>query len=161
MEVTIVRRGPLRVAFMRHVGRYSTVGKTWDRFLPLAGKEGLLGGGAEFIGLCHDDPEVTPQHRVRYDACVSVDESFRPMGEIGVQVIAGGEYAMTTHFGPYDALGRTYTRLLGQWLPRSGRQLRACPCFEVYLNDPQSTDPKDLITDIYAPLEARLAIFAR
>lgn len=161
MEVKIVRRPPLRVAFMRHVGPYSAVGKTWDRFLPVAGKEGLLGGDTQFIGICHDDPEVTPGGRVRYDACVSVDETFSPMGEIGAQVIAGGEYAMTTHFGPYNKLGGTYARLLGQWLPRSGRQLRSCPCFEVYLNDPQGTDPKDLLTDIYAPLAAQVCIFAR
>jgi AraC family transcriptional regulator len=160
MEVKIVQRPALRVAFMRHVGPYSAVGKTWERFLPLLGKEGLLGGDTQFIGICHDDPEVTPQDRVRYDACVSIDERFSPVREIGVQVIAGGEYAMTTHFGPYDKLGQTYARLLGQWLPRSGRQLRSCPCFEVYLNDPQGTDPKDLLTDIYAPLEARVSICA-
>ena len=84
---------------------------------------------------------------------MSVDESFVPVGEIGVQVIPGGDYAMTTHFGPYRKLGDTYAKLLGQWLPRSGRELRAAPCFEVYLNDPQSTDPEDLLTDIHAPLE--------
>jgi AraC family transcriptional regulator len=152
MNVRILQREPVRVAFMRHLGPYSEVGATWDRFLPLLGKEGLLGGGALLIGLCHDDPEVTPRDRIRYDACVSVDESFVPEGDIGVQVIPGGDYAMATHFGPYDRLGESYTRLLGQWLPRSGRELRSSPCFEVYLNDPQTTDPEDLITDIYAPL---------
>jgi len=33
------------------------------------------------------------------------------------------------------------------------RMLRSVPCFEVYLNDPNSTDPADLITDLYAPLD--------
>jgi AraC family transcriptional regulator len=153
MKVITKRMEPFRVAFMRHVGPYATVGATWDRFLPFLGKEGLLGGSSMLLGICHDDPEVTPPDKVRYDACVSVDETFVPEGEIGVQVIAGGDYATTTHFGPYDTLGETYAQLLGQWLPRSGRELRAVPCFEVYLNDPQSTDPEDLLTDIYAPLE--------
>lgn len=76
-----------------------------------------------------------------------------PKGDIGVQVVAGGDYAVTTHFGPYHKLGDTYTKLLGQWLPRSGRELRSAPCFEVYLNDPQGTEPEDLLTDIYAPLQ--------
>ncbi len=153
MRVKIEYREPTRVAFMRHVGPYGEVGATWDKFLPVLGKEGLLGGDSLFIGICHDDPEVTPPDKVRYDACVSVDESFQPSGDIGVQVIPGGEYAVTTHFGPYQKLGETYTELLGQWLPRSGHELCATPCFEVYLNDPQSTDPEDLITDIYAPLQ--------
>lgn len=152
MEVKIQHLEPIRVAFMRHVGPYSTVGATWDKFVPYLGKEGRLGGDTRFMGICHDDPAVTSSNKIRYDACVSVDTTFEPTGDIGVQVISGGDYAMTTHFGPYRTLGDTYAQLLGQWLPRSGRELRTTPCFEIYLNDPQSTEPQDLLTDIYAPL---------
>ena len=152
MTISTRQLEPMRVAFMRHNGPYSEVGKTWDRFMMLLGKEGLLGGDAMFIGLCHDDPAVTPPERIRYDACMSVDDRFQPNGEVGVQTIAGGEYAVMTHFGPYDRLGESYAKLLGQWLPRSGRDLRPLPCFEVYLNSPESTDPEDLVTDLYAPL---------
>jgi AraC family transcriptional regulator len=42
---------------------------------------------------------------------------------------------------------------MGQWLPRSGRELRSAPGFEVYFNDPNSTAPEDLVTDIHLPLE--------
>jgi AraC family transcriptional regulator len=155
MKVRIEHLQPLRVAFMRHVGPYGEVGATWDKLLPFLGKEGFLGGDVLLLGVCHDDPEVTPPAKIRYDACVSVDAGFVPTGDIGSQVIAGGDYAVTTHFGPYHELGKTYAQLLGQWLPRSGRELRSCPCFEVYLNDPGSTEPEDLLTDIYAPLEPR------
>jgi len=152
MDVRIISLKPMRVAFLRHVGPYSEVGATWDKLLTYLGKEGFLGGDAMFIGICHDDPEVTPASKIRYDACVTVDPCFKPVGDIGVQSVAGGPYAVTTHFGPYHQLGVTYTRLLGEWLPRSGRVLRDAPCFDVYLNDPQGTAPEDLITDVYAPL---------
>jgi AraC family transcriptional regulator len=152
MNVAIKRIKPRRVAFMRHVGPYDKCGATWDKFLPALGKEGWLGGDAMFIGICHDDPDVTPPDKVRYDACVTVGGDFTPRGDIGVQTIAGGDYAVMTHFGPYSKLGASYAKLLGQWLPRSGRELRAAPCFEVYMNSPESTEPEDLITDICAPL---------
>ena len=155
MHVTVKHQRPLRVAFMRHVGPYNQVGKTWDRFCMILGKEGLLGGDAHFIGICHDDPAVTPRHRIRYDACVTVDGRFRAAGEVGVQTVAGGDHAVLTHFGPYEKLGESYAKLLGEWLPRSGRMLRSSPCFEICLNSPENTDPKDLITDIHAPLETR------
>jgi len=155
MNVTIKRMQPLRVAFMRHVGPYSEVGATWDQFLPQLGKDGWIGGDALFLGICHDDPEVTSPDKIRYDACVTVGPGFQPIGDIGVQVIAGGDYAVITHFGPYNKLGDTYAKWLGQRLPRSGRELRSAPCFEVYLNDPGGTDPADLITDLYAPLEPK------
>ena len=155
MNVKIISIQPKRVAFMRHVGPYNQVASTWDKLLPALGKEGLLGGDSEFIGVCHDDPEVTPAEKIRYDACVTVDEKLVPCGEIGVQTISGGEYAVVTHFGPYARMGETYAKLLGQWLPRSGRELRSGPCFEVYLNDPNSTEPADLLADLYAPLQPR------
>ena len=153
MEVQINKLEPKRVAFLRHVGPYNDVGRTWDRLLMLLGKDGWIGGNCEFIGICYDDPEVTPQRKIRYDACVTVDNSFEPFDDIAVLVIAGGEYARMTHVGPYDRLNATYARLLGQWIPRSGRELRSIPCFEVYLTDPNSTDPDENLTDVYAPLE--------
>jgi AraC family transcriptional regulator len=105
------------------------------------------------VGISHDDPEVTPPAKLRYDACLAVDEEFAPRTDIGVQIVEGGDYAMTTHTGPYNQLGRTYAEFLGQWMPHSGHELRNAPCLEVYLNDPGSTPAEELLTDIYAPLQ--------
>jgi AraC family transcriptional regulator len=154
-RVAIRKFQSTRVAFMRHTGPYDQVGTTWDKLLPLLGREGFLGGDTLFIGIPHDDPDVTQPHRLRYDACVSVDAKFQPHRNIGVQTIEGGDYAVATHFGPYAKLSGSYAKLLGQWLPQSGRELRALPCFEIYLNSPEGTDPEDLVTDIHAPLEFR------
>src|ERR1017187_1184738 len=55
------------------------------------------------------------------------------------------------HKGPYETLGRAYQMLHGAWLPQSGRELRDVPCFEVYLNSPQSTHPEELLTLIHVP----------
>jgi AraC family transcriptional regulator len=153
MQVEIKQLQPMRVAFMRHIGPYDEVGKTWEQFLMIMGKDGYLAGSPMMLGICHDDPEVTPAAKIRYDACLTVGEDFAPSGDIGVQTVAGGKYAMTTHPGSYNQLGRTYAEFLGQWMPRSGHELRDAPCFEVYLNDPQSTPPEELLTDIYAPLQ--------
>ena len=153
MEVEVKRLDPMRVAFMRHVGPYSECGPVWDAFLTEMGAKGWLGGEPMFIGLCHDDPTVTPDEKIRYDACLPVGESFAPEGAIGVQVIAGGRYARTTHQGPYDRFDETYARLCGQWIPRHGFLVRSAPCFQVYFNDPESTEPEELLTDIYMPLE--------
>ena len=160
LSVRIEEKRPLRVAFLRHLGPYQEVGAAWDRLLPPLGRQGLIGGDSLFIGICHDDPEVTPPERLRYDACLTVDDRFRPEkfrlgGEVGVQTIPGGEYAVATHFGPYRRMGETYAKLLGQWLPRSGRELRSSPCLEVYLNSPEATEPENLLTDVQVPLQPR------
>lgn len=153
MDVKIEHLDPLRVAFVRHVGPYHEVGKAWETLCTQLGKEGLIGADSRFVGVCYDDPEVTAPEKIRYDACVTVDESFEPQAEVGVQTLPGGAFAVVTHAGPYERLNQTYAELFGRWLPGSGRELRSEPSLEFYLNDPESTDPEDLLTDIYAPLE--------
>ena len=153
MEVEIKQLDPMRVAFMRHVGPYHECGPVWDAFLTEMGAQGWLGCEPMLIGICHDDPAVTPDARIRYDACLPVDGSFEPEGAIGVQTISGGRYAVTTHLGPYDKFDETYAKLCGQWIPRNGHVFRSAPSFQVYLNDPDSTELEDLLTDIYVPLE--------
>jgi AraC family transcriptional regulator len=141
------------VVFLRHVGPYDQVGSAWGRLMSWAGPRGLLGAHTRMIGIVHDDPDVTPPEKVRYDAAVTVNRPVQPEGEIGVQELPGGKYALMKHQGPYAGLGAAYQRLYGGWLPKSGYQLREAPAFEEYLNSPQNTKPEDLLTLIYLPLE--------
>lgn len=154
MNVNIRHIEPLRVAFVRHTGPYCEVGQAWETLCTYLGKEGRLGGDSRFIGLSHDDPEVTPPGKLRYDACIPVGDDFEPHGDVGVQTIAGRDYAEMTHFGPYERLNESYAKLLGQWLPRSGRELHGGPSLEFYINSPENTAPEDLVTDICVPLES-------
>jgi len=88
----------------------------------------------------------------RFDACLSVNDHFEATGEIGVQEIHGGLYAIATHRGPYEKLEETYRQFYRDWVPTNGRELRSDPCLEVYQNDSATTKPEDLVTDIYVPL---------
>jgi AraC family transcriptional regulator len=145
---------PMRLVFLRHVGPYTQVGATWGRLMAWAGMRGLLGPNMRLIGIVHDDPDVTPPDKVRYDAAVTVNRPVQPEGEFGVMELAGGSYAVVMHKGPYEGLGKTYQRIYGDWLPKSGYRLRDVPAFEQYLNSPQNTKPKDLVTLIHVPLSA-------
>ncbi|MGA2194880.1 MAG: AraC family transcriptional regulator [Bryobacteraceae bacterium] len=145
---------PMRLVFLRHVGPYTQVGATWGRLMAWAGMRGLLGPGMRLIGIVHDDPDVTPADKVRYDAAVTVNRPVQPEGEFGVLEVTGGRYAVVVHKGPYQELGKTYQRLYGGWLPKSGCQLRDVPAFEQYLNSPQDAKPEDLLTLVHVPLSA-------
>jgi AraC family transcriptional regulator len=120
MDVRIECVVPMRVAFVRHVGPYNQVGTAWTTLMSWAGLKGLLTHRPTILGIVHDDPEVTPPEKIRYDACLAVDERAKPDGDIGIQEVGGGEFAVTKHLGPYEKLGDTYARLLGEWLPSSG-----------------------------------------
>ncbi len=83
MEVKIERLSPLHVAFVRHVGPYYEVHGAWEKVCTGLGRKGLMGPESRFIGVCYDDPEVTPPEKIRYDACVTVGTDFTPEGEVG------------------------------------------------------------------------------
>jgi AraC family transcriptional regulator len=154
VEVRLEKLEPMRVAFVRNVGPYAECGSAWEKLCSFAAQQGWFSPDMLRIGISHDDPDVTSPDKLRYDACLTVGESFAATGEIGVQVIPGGEYAATTHRGPYSTLLDTYRRIFREWLPCSGRELRSAPGFEIYRNDPCTTPPEQLVTEIYIPLES-------
>ncbi|MBI9080197.1 MAG: GyrI-like domain-containing protein [Pseudodesulfovibrio sp.] len=90
---------------------------------------------------------------MRYDACLTVIDEIEAEGEVGVQVIDKGKYAICTHKGPYKNLENTYAEIMGKWLPQSGQELDENPSFELYLNDPGETSPEDLLTEIHIPIK--------
>ncbi|MDD2237751.1 MAG: AraC family transcriptional regulator [Kiritimatiellae bacterium] len=145
---------PTQVLYVRKTGKYSdSAMQAWQALCAFAGPKGLLGPGVDCIGISHDDPCITPEDKLRYDACITMKAEVQPEGEAGVQTIPGGRYAIFMHKGSYDTLLETYGFIFGQWLPESGEKLRDFPSFEKYLNDPHSTPPEQLLTEIHVPLQ--------
>ncbi|WP_340680862.1 AraC family transcriptional regulator [Paraglaciecola sp.] len=153
MNVTIKQIDDLLVAYVPHQGPYQECGEAWDVLLSTLAPEGLLGGDAKMIGVSYDDPDVVAPELLRYEACISINESFKTSKEISFKTLEGGKYAVTSHIGPYGKLNETYQKLFGQWLSQSEYESADKPCLEIYLNDPESTEPDELITDIYLPLK--------
>jgi AraC family transcriptional regulator len=155
MQVKTVEFETVKVAFVRHCGAYNKCSTAWETLCTWAAPLGLLNPDSRFLGLCYDDPEITDPEKIRYDACITIDEDIEPEGMVAMQTISGGMYAVTTHFGPYDNLHKTYAQLCGQWVPEHGFEIASKPSIEMYLNSPEDTEPEELLTDIYVPLETR------
>jgi AraC family transcriptional regulator len=154
MDANVKQIPPMRVVFVRDTGPYGqSAAKAWEKLCRWAGPRGLLMGKPMFIGVSYDDPDVTPTDKIRYDACLVATREVQPEGEFGVQEIGGGDYAVAIHKGPYEKLSQTYAALCGQWIPGKGYRLRSLPPFEVYLNDPGSTSPEELLTEVCVPVE--------
>jgi len=152
VNVEIRTLPPRRVAFVRHVGPYTECAAAWGKLCASPRIARFFGPNMQMLGACYDDPDVTAADKIRYDACIVVDEGFEAGDGIDIQEIAGGDYAVCLHEGPYENLHGTYRGLYGQWLPESGREARSNPSIEIYLNDPKSTPPADLRTEIQLPL---------
>lgn len=149
----IRQRSATQVAFVRHIGPYNTVGAAWHKLCSFTGQNHLLSPKTAYIGISRDDPKITAIDQLRYDACITLERTFAPSGEIGVQTIPGGRYAVFLHSGPYENFSTTYDMIYRDWLPLSHEQLRDQPEFEIYLNTVETTPPENLRTEIWIPLE--------
>lgn len=152
MQVEFETFPSARVAFVRNIGPYTGAARAWQRLFEWAGPRGLVGPMPRAFGLYYDDPGVTPEDKLRCDACLVVPDHVEPEGDIGVQQFEGGEYASVVHMGPYEKLPETYGWIIGEWFPSSGKELAAAPCVEIYLNDPRSTPPEELRTKVCVKL---------
>lgn len=152
MDIQIRYLSPLRIAFVRHIGPYQECQPAWERLVAWAGPRGLLHERTVCLGVGHDDPAVTDPARLRYDAGIVIDDRVRVDEGISVQELPGGDHAVAVHRGPYDLLPTVYAQLMGQWLPDQGRALGRGSPYEIYRNNPKTTKPADLITEICVPL---------
>jgi len=156
MEVSIKEFDEMTVAFVRHTGPYQDVGKAWEKLCCDQQVRTMSGPDSLAIGICYDDPDVTEEEKIRYDACVTVDDSFVPGNGISRQKIRGGDYAVMFHKGRFEDLLKSYRWIYGEWLPGSGREVEAGPSLEIYLTDPDKVPPEEMLTEIRIPLKSRV-----
>lgn len=137
----------MRVAFMRHRGGYADVDVTWQKVRAWAASRGLLDGIPRLYGVCPDDPEVTEEALLRFDACVAVDDDLQDPN-VAQGELPAGTYAVGLHVGSYTRLHETYLDVIGRWFPASGYELAPDAVVEHYLNDLSSTSEDKLRTEV-------------
>jgi AraC family transcriptional regulator len=152
MKIEVTTLEPRRVAYMRQVGPYNGAHQLWTNFKTRLQKHGLPRKDSLFIGVPLDNPKQTPPEKLRYDACVTVDEKCVPTRPVRVRTLAGGDYAVARNC-PIGSIARGYEKLFRSWLPKSGRKVRKAPSFLVAVNGPDAMPPAFGLTDIYVPLE--------
>jgi len=153
MQVEIRQYPALRVGTVRHIGPYLQINHAFARLGELAAPARLFERpGAQMVALFYDDPDTTPAEQLRSDAAVVVAPDVELPNGLTEQCIAAGDYASTTHVGPYETLGDTWARFMGEWLPASGRRIGDGVSYEVYHNTPMDTPKEQLRTEIRIPL---------
>lgn len=83
-------------------------------------------------GVSHDVPSITPDKKCRYDACVEVPKHFVASGEVDIQTLPGGRYAIASFKGRIGELANAWMWLTHVWMPSSGLQCDNRPRFEMF-----------------------------
>jgi AraC family transcriptional regulator len=151
-DVTVRTIQPQSLVAIPHTGSYMGIGKAFEALIGTLSSRNLFRPDMGMIGLFLDDPDLVPEKVLRSFACVTAGENVAAEAPLVSRVLAGGDYAVLRHQGPYATMGAAYRWLYATWLPASGRQIRDEVMFEAYLNNPRDVPPGELLTEIFLPL---------
>jgi len=149
---------PIKLAAVHHVGDYMKVDEAFMSVFMWNAKVGAVKGEPRSIGVYYDDPSAVKTDQLRSDAGIVIDndaviETPTDGPKICAIDVPGGRHAVVTFKGPYAELPKAYDWVFTSWLLDSGEDAGENPVFEEYLNDPRTTAPADLLTNIYLPLK--------
>jgi AraC family transcriptional regulator len=147
----------INVLFTRAVGVIddTELYKIWFKLITVASLPIFLSDKTLRISVFHDCKETTPLAKYRYDACITRNElacDFQPEGNVGLQTIPGGLYAVVRHHGSLREIDVTFRALYRLWLPNSGYEPIDSPSFAIHQNLPFQTPENELLTDVYLPV---------
>ena len=151
--VVIQNLAASRAAGVLHVGPYQGLGLAFQKLGAVIAARNLFSHVDGMIAVYHDAPGSKADAELHAHAAVITAAGFPPDIE-GLEYLdlVGGTHAIMQHHGPYATLGSAYEWLYGKWLPQSGEEPRNAPPIELYVNDPRTTPPAQLRTDVRLPL---------
>jgi AraC family transcriptional regulator len=154
----IVQRENTYIVYNTKYGAYETsAAQAWEELIWKLDSDKRINilTNNELFGICHNDPEITPPEQIRYDASISCDkksaQEFEKNG-FSVRVLEGGRFATTTYIGE-ENVNKTWMDLFS-WIVENelSSLCKDVAPFEKYLNWSPNIDDKDLIKEIYIPI---------
>lgn len=152
---TIETIAPVPLLFIRRIGSYSkTPWEAWKAMSQFIEDSHIDKMHIRRFGISHDDPQITDENKIRYDACILELPGIKEKAEVGRETLKGGKYAVFTHKGPYEHLEETWNRIVLKWLPVSHETVDVTrPQFDEYFNmEYYRTEPNKLVTKIHVPI---------
>ncbi len=141
--------------YYRMQGAYQTLdyAGAWKKLWGQVKEQKLFTKGIKMIGLPHDDPKVTDDDKIRYDACLIIHKASKPVGDIGVKTLKGGKFAVFLYQGSYKYFAEVYNYIFNEWLLNTDYELRDEPVRERYISNPERVAEEKLKTEFYIPVK--------
>ena len=141
--------------YYRMQGAYQTLDyqKAWEKLWEQVKAQKLFTKGIQHFGLPYDDPKVTEEDKIRYDACLIIHKDAKATGDIGVKTLKGGKYAVFLYQGSYKYFAEVYDFIFNQWLLNNEYELRDELVRERYISHPDRVAEEKLKTEFYIPIK--------
>lgn len=155
LQGTVKKLADIQVIFQQSKGKTgdSTTAANWASLFGRAQQHQIINSESKFYGINWDDPEITAEEKVRYDACISINSNTSVAEEFSEKTILGGRYLCFLYEGDYQNLGLVYDHIFKRWILEKEYELREQPVFEQYINNMAITPPEELLTEIFIPIK--------
>jgi AraC family transcriptional regulator len=135
MKATIKQIPKRRVAYKSSEQGYekSSILTTWQDVMQ---KSAILGRDLEEMekyGIGHDNPQVTPIEKCRYDACVLLEDSEEAPASLDQMDIPAGKFACFHYKGSGEKLLQFYLEIYKNWFSDNGQEPGNFPLIERYI----------------------------
>jgi AraC family transcriptional regulator len=152
-EPTIKYLPDLHLAYIRHTGSYDKVASSFQRLMLWAATHLVLKLEPTTLGILHDNPDLTDEEKIRFDACVILNKTIQPKGEIGYKKIEGGKFAVFRYQGTYENFYTVYDYIYNFCLFEKDWELADKPALEWYIKPPPFYRPENYVTDFCVPIK--------
>lgn len=152
LEVNKVSLPKLDLAVCRHIGRYDDAALAWIKLVQLTSMQSVMQEDALRIGFAYDHPEITPEDKCCYDACIAWSDDYQEQGELSRIIIEPGEYAMFKYVGHLSGIDKAYMQFAKQAGFEQQFDFSERHNFMWYRNNAMLTNPDEQITECYFPL---------
>lgn len=125
----------------------------WADLLDFAYQHKIINAFTKFIAIQWDDPTITQENNIRYDACVTINSEIIDTNKFSIKEFCGGKYLCVLYKGDYKFLPDVYNQIFRDYIFKQNYKLREEPIFEEFLNSLNNTQKKDLMTVIHIPIE--------
>jgi len=155
MDITEVNIPPLKVVGTTKIGKYQDIAKMISAVFGYVMQRGVQPSGPP-IYLCHETSaeeakKAATEGGATLEVALPISGDIETDEEFKLYDIPGGKMAKIIHKGPYKDVGVTY-EVLFTWIGQNQKKITG-PLREVYISDPTTTAPEEIITEIYAPIE--------
>ncbi len=143
----------VNLAYIRHIGDYKKVDKTWRKLVKVGWSHNILDQYTKLYGIYYDDPEITQESNLRFDACFEIEESQKFYKGLSYRKTDKGKYLIFRCTCELKHLPAAYDLIYGDYILNQNIELEDRPVLEIYLTSPAFHIQKKYITEICIPIK--------
>jgi len=156
LKIEIKELSSCRVVYRRVIGpcRPETYEQPFNGLFLWAFERGIVRDFFLPIGAGWGDPERIPENIFIYDVCLAVSGDVEGEGDIRIQTLPGGRYAVLHCEDTWEKIVPESRRFAYEWLPANGHQPDARPFLTFFSNNSDTNPRKIAIVDICMPIKS-------